>query len=552
MTRDRDMAGNRIMRTIPAVLLLVVIICFVRPGLAAPSLPPPDLAIVDVSVIPMDEERVLADHVVLIRGNRIIAVGPRASTPVPEGTEIISGRGGFVIPGLIDLHVHLSDPTDFPLYLANGVTRIRNAGGLSLHMQWREDVRAGRLLGPRIHSCGPSIYDVETEAAARELVAEQAAAGWDCIKIYDRIEPEAYVALVAAAREHGLISSGHIPRNLTWQHMLEAGPDSVDHAEEFLYSPLTGSDLPVISKRMREQGSAIISTFITYDLIGRQVFDLGQLERRAEMAFTSPIERRVRAARYNSYLAKFDLETVSELRRLLTTQKRILKRLHEDGVRVLVGTDAGPGMAIPGYSIHQELIHLVDAGLTPYEALLGATRHAAEYLNVGDRVGTIEPGFDADLALIMGNPLTDISNSNLLIGVVVQGRWLSRADLTKRVRALRAIFLPEEELIAIYESGGVTATVAHVKALLETGGPFPLRWRTINELAYQIRFIEDRPDDAVEVFKLATDVWPDSWRAWDSLADALEATGDHERAGEATRHAADLKAYGSVQGALGN
>ena len=542
MTRDRDVIWNRITRLAPATILLLAATCLAGPGVAAEPEPPPDLAIVDVSVIPMDEEQVLADHVVLIHGSRIVAVGPRDSTPVPDGTETISGRGGFVIPGLIDLHVHLSDPTDFPLYLANGVTRIRNAGGLDLHMKWREDVRAGRLLGPRIHSCGPPIYDVETAAAAREVVAKQAAAGWDCIKIYDRIQQEAYIALVAAAREHGLLASGHIPRNLTWQDMLEAGPDSVDHAEEFLYSPLSGHDIPVIAKRMRKEGSAIISTLITYDLIGRQVFDLEQLARRPEMAFTSPIERRVRTARYNSYLARFDLGEVPDLRRLLTTQKRILKRLHQEGVRVLVGTDAGPGMAIPGYSIHQELIHLVDAGLTPYEALLGATRHAAEYLRVGDQVGTIEKGFDADLVLLMGNPLEDVSNSNLLMGVVVQGRWLSREDLAKRVQTLRTIFAPEEELIAIYETDGVAALVAHVEGLLETGGLFPIRWRTLNELAYQIRYIEDRPDDAVAVFKLATHVWTDSWSAWDSLAEALEATGDHERAESATRRAADLKA----------
>jgi cytosine/adenosine deaminase-related metal-dependent hydrolase len=353
------------------------------------------IAIVNVNVVPMTEKRVLRNRVVVVDGGRIVAIG----TEAPANAKRIDGQGGYLIPGLIDLHAHLGG--DEALFAKHGVTTILLAGdgepGLALR---------GREGLPSIVACGPSIRGVTTVAQAEELVAQQKAAGYDCIKIYSDVEPPALTALIDGARKHGLLSVGHIPRNLTWQQMLEAKPDAIAHLEEFLYSPVLEGDDHIIVGHMVKHGIAAISTLACYDGITRH------------LAAGRPYQN-------------IRIEQVPNLRRLLGFQKGLAKSLHDAGARVLAGTDAGgPAFIVPGASMSDELRLLVSAGLEPYAALRAATADAAKFLRRDD-AGTIEVGKVADLVLLRGDPLRDIENVELRAGVMLRGTWLDQVAVAR-------------------------------------------------------------------------------------------------------------------------
>jgi Amidohydrolase family len=349
------------------------------------------VAFVNVHVVPMTEKRVLRNRVVVVDEGRIVSVG----TEAPANARRIDGGGGYLIPGLIDLHAHLGG--DETLFAKHGVTTILLAGdgapGLALR---------GQEGMPSIVACGDSISGVKTAAEAAELVRRQKAEGFDCIKIYDDIESPALTALIDGARKNGMLSIAHIPRNLTWQEMLAARPDAIAHLEEFLYSPVLEGDDHIIVGQMVKHGIAVISTLTCYDGITRH------------LAAGKPYQG-------------IRIEAVPNLRRLLAFQKILAKSLHDAGARVLAGTDAGgPEFVIPGASMSDELRLLVSAGLEPYDALRAATIDAAKFLRRDDR-GTIEPGKVADLVLLRGDPLGDIENVELRVGVMLRGRYYEAA-----------------------------------------------------------------------------------------------------------------------------
>jgi cytosine/adenosine deaminase-related metal-dependent hydrolase len=375
------------------------------------------IAFVNVQVIPMAENRVLRNQVVIVDEGKIRAVGPADSTAIPEGAQRIDGENGYLIPGLIDLHTHLMFG-GAPLFVANGVTTILTAGdgepGLALRRQ---------ELAPSVFACGPSLVGVKTAADAERIVDEQKKAGYDCIKIYDDIAPEALPVLVDAAHKRGMLAIGHIPRNLTWQQMLAAKPDAIAHLEEFLYSPVDVGDDWIIVGEMQHDDIAVISTLTCYDHITRQVADLDAEFQRPEVRYIPKNVTREWERERNRY-RDMKLAGIPKMRRLLVFQKELAKKLHAAGVNVLAGTDGGGvPFVIPGWSLSDELRQLVSAGLQPYDALRAATAGAAKFIRRDD-IGTIEVGKTADLVLLRGDPLRDIDNIDLRAGVMLRGRWL--------------------------------------------------------------------------------------------------------------------------------
>jgi hypothetical protein len=205
--------------------------------LAVPLLARP-IVFINVNVIAMTSDSVVANQVVVVDDGKIVAVGKDGEVTIPDGARRIDGEHGYLIPGLIDLHVHINQPDDASLYVANGVTTVLNLAGDLGIMDLRGAIARGDRLGPRLFTAGPQIIGVDTAAEARRIVRENARDRYDAIKIYDRISVEALHALVEEAHRSGLLAVGHVPRNLRWQDMLEARPDAIAHAEEFLYSPV--------------------------------------------------------------------------------------------------------------------------------------------------------------------------------------------------------------------------------------------------------------------------------------------------------------------------
>jgi hypothetical protein len=433
--------------------LFRLIACAAPVALAPPRCAPQEgpsstpIAIVNVNVLPMDAERLLAEQTVLVRDGMITHVGPAARVAIPAGARRIDGAGKYLIPGLADVHVHLHanpEPEQralLKLFVASGVTTVLNLRGTPQILELRAAVAADRILGPRTYTAGPYVNEpfVTTPDEVERAVVEQRRAGYDFVKLHGDVSREAYARLNAVARREGIRVLGHAPRNLGLAPMFEERQYALAHAEEFLYdrqNRSTDASLPHVAARIPEFARAtaeariwVMPNLTAYKAIARMVHDLGAVLARPEMRYlpgtvrtgwgpaTNPYTNRIDRSRYAPMMARY---------RLL---EEMVREFRARGVRLLVGTDAMNTGVVPGFSTHDELADLVAAGLTPYEALRAATANAAEFLGERGRRGTVAVGQHADLVLLEADPLTAIGNSRRIAGVMLRGRWFSRADL---------------------------------------------------------------------------------------------------------------------------
>ena len=470
-------------------------------------------AFVDVNLVTMEDERVLPRRTVVVRGGTIVAVLAAAdSAAVPGDAVRVRIPGAYLMPGLADLHAHPVDPLLHPLYLSHGVTTVQYLNAFPEALGWS----AEGAPGPRIAACGGPVVGVRTVDEARRVVAEQAAAGFDCIKISGDVEAGAFPALVAAARERGMRTVAHIPRNLGWADLLAAAPGAVAHAEEFLYSPIESEAAEdSIVAGMRARGISLVTTLTNYDLITRQKADVDALLLDGRLRYVPAVERRYWGAGRNRYLR--NPGGVPGMRRLLRFQRTLVRRMADAGVPILLGTDAGNSFVLRGSSVHDELDQLVLAGLTPYQALRAATVAPAAFLGWADG-GTIAMGKRADLLLVLGNPLEEVANARLIAGVMAGGRWLPADSLRALRAALAERLRPEAEMVEVLEARGLDAALAW----LAEGGA-ALRPRALNELGYQLWKLDGRLADALRVFEANARLHPDWVPAAESLAEARAA-----------------------------
>src|SRR4051812_19237453 len=264
------------------------------------------IAITDVSVIPMDRNAVLNHQTVVINGGKITAIGPAMSTRPPQGAELISGKGKFLIPGLIDTHVHLLSPDQFPLYVANGVTTVLNLEGRPAHLLWRKQVQEGKLFGPTIFTSGPIFFGSRTVESGVKAVNQQADAGYDVFKvILQGGPPEVFPAAAAEVKKRNLLFIGHIPRQVGAEAAMASGM-SVAHAYEFLYTyfnPKRAEDvrhdnqqhvvadearIPALARMVRASGVIVEPTLITYHDGVEEATNLDQFLKRDDLKYLSP------------------------------------------------------------------------------------------------------------------------------------------------------------------------------------------------------------------------------------------------------------------------
>ncbi len=431
------------------------------------------VAFTNVNVVAMDSECILPGQTVIVHGDRIIWIESATETPLAEGTMVIEGQDKYLLPALADMHVHISSEEDFLLYVANGVTVVREMNGRPGHFRWREEMAAGELFGPILYVAGPiidgnpSVYSggtlsVETAQEAREVVRAQKEAGYDFIKVYSLLSKEAYDAIVAEAREQGLSVVGHVPVSVGVEYALEMGQYSLEHllgyaeAVESADSPLYGqwsyrylygaieldeARILEIAQATRAAGAWNCPTLVAMDrwILAEEAQSL--LEQ-PHMRYISP-HMRARWSRMRGFIDTWLAGSDAEARRHGREVRRlIVKGLRDAGAGLLLGTDAGSTYVEPGFSIHVELQNLVEAGLTPYEAIRAGTRDAAEFLGALDEFGTVAVGKRADLILLEDNPLKDVANLQRRAGVMVRGQWLSEATLRQMLEDLVASYGP--------------------------------------------------------------------------------------------------------------
>jgi len=358
-------------------------------------------AIVGVNVVPMDSERVLAGQTVVVADGRIARLGRDEDVAVPPGAQVVQGRGRWLLPGLIDMHVHIRT-ADLPRYVENGITTVRDLAGLDHVLRDAALVEQGELFGPRIlassmlltgpHPQNPEFSLPVTRASdAAGVVDQQLARGARSIKVYDELSLAVYDAIVTAAHARGVKVAGHVSRFVAVRHAMVM-QDSIEHLSGYpLDDPFddTPNDKAAMAAASRMSGVWNCPTLYV---------------------FTAWVTRDMPEPGRGLFL---------EQRRALVTA------LHAAGARLLAGTDAG--YLVPaGTSLHEELAELAAAGLTPFEVLSAATRAPAEYLEDAS-IGVVAEGARADLVLVERNPLEDLSVLRRPSAVMLHGRWISYA-----------------------------------------------------------------------------------------------------------------------------
>jgi imidazolonepropionase-like amidohydrolase len=420
------------------------------------------LAITDVTVLSMVPGAAPQPNMtVVIDGERIARLEPATEFTPSDACVVLNGSGKWLLPGLFDMHVHfLSEPIPeldlspeevLTPYLANGVMQIVDMAATPDTNAIRDAVVAGDVIAPYIASAAmidgspairPGARVVAEPDEAKAVIEEIAAAGFDFVKVYSRLEPEVFAAVLNAAEDVGIRVIGHIPgsRKAPVEDLVRPGFAMIAHAEEFAWLAPDKSDAEIAAfvDLMLESGAALTSTLFLDEQILAQTRTPAIVAETEGLAYVHPVELMLWFEE-NAYVPQRAPERIATLEDVVAFTARLVKAMVDAGVPVFAGTDASfvPGLA-PGFSLHGELEALVRAGLSPSQALQAATVVPATWLGMVDDRGTVEVGKRANLILLDADPLADIRNSRAIAAVIFNGQVFDRQALDARLASLDA------------------------------------------------------------------------------------------------------------------
>ncbi|MEI9921688.1 MAG: amidohydrolase family protein [Bacteroidota bacterium] len=424
-----------------------------------------EMIITPVSVITMENDKVLDNQAVIVKNGVITYVGDAKNAKPSKDAIRIDGKGKYLIPGLAEMHAHVPPNGDIDqakdvlaLFLANGVTTIRGMLGHPNHLKLRTMINSGEIVGPHFYTTGPSFngQSVKTPEHGAEMVREQKAAGYDFLKIHPGLTKVTYPAIAKTANEVRIPFVGHVPFNVGVWMAIDSGQSSIDHLDGFIEAITPGIDTVV------EQHAGLFASWIAYradeskipNLVsklaekGTWVVPTQSLAERwqssqpasvylsaPEMKYMTPEQLKGWENAKNDYLNNV-YYTKEKADALTKVRRHLIMACQKGGVGLLLGSDAPQIFNVPGFSVHHELKYLVDAGLTPYEALKAGTVNVATYLHKSDNSGIIKQGYASDLVLLNGNPLQDITQTQAVEGVMIGNKWLSKEYIANELKRL--------------------------------------------------------------------------------------------------------------------
>lgn len=463
------------------------------------------------NVVPMTGPRLLRDQTVVVRGDEIVAMGPSLHAHIPKGAVVIDGRRKlFLMPGLCDMHTHLRYENDLSLYLANGVTTVRNMRGTTQHLKWREEVRSGAIDGPRIYTAGPRLghdpgYTVlNTAQEGDSEVRREKAAGYDCVKVYDELPGLVYKQVVKTAAEVGMPVVGHVNSDLGVRGVLAAHQYSIEHAEQYAYHwfpkykdsemPALVRAAPQMAADTKKARSWVCPTMGYIRDLAQLAIDPTPILNRPEVHLLHPetyLYWTTQTKPAESYRENIDLDHF---------QDALVHDLDRQGVGLLTGTDSYIFGSVMGFSLHRELCRMAEAGLSNYRVLCDATRNAGVFSHAN--FGQIKRGMAADLLILRSNPLRDLRALDQIEGVMDRGRWHSRSELDRMLAKIKAEYAPGLRFVRLVVGHRTNEALAEY-AVWKSRGSAPIfdQGRTFSYLASVLKD-EKRDQEAAQVAAL--------------------------------------------------
>ncbi len=374
----------------------------------------------DVNVISMVNDSILYEQSVLVKDGKIVDIGIYDEMTIPKNAHIVEGKDQFLIPGLCDMHVHYNNEDDRLLYVANGVTFIRNMFGSPDHLRLRKKIKEKRLIGPELYTTCPIIdgvnpiwpgsCEIGDKNQVFDALSQFKKDGYDAIKIYDKLTMDVYDEIIKVAKELNMPVVGHVPQAVDLKHALLSGQSSIEHLvgyENYF------TDEQIIKETLKSGVWNCPTLVVLKNLCNNDSLNNNPPN---DIKYAPPTS----VAWWKtgkSWNAHFIEKT------------KLLKTLADNNANIVTGTDVSNPYTIAGFSLQEELSIWQDAGIAPYQILLSATKKCAEMIGEESRLGTIEKGKDADLVLLKKNPLKDINNTKSIAGVMTKGSWYSEAVL---------------------------------------------------------------------------------------------------------------------------
>lgn len=419
------------------------------------------IAIKNVNIIAMTlDKKIIRNATLVIKNNKIFSI----NGDIPQSAKKIDGKGKWLIPGLIDIHVHgvadINFATPYPTegdtffvdnqdimmpYIANGVTTIFDLNSRVENFAQRNEIIKGKIIGPRIalaaliNGGNGSGRIANTPSDGRQTVRIAKAEGYEFIKVYSELNVETFKAITDEAKKQGMKVVGHIPDAFKGkiEEAFVPGFNLVAHAEELAKQSenYSDEDIQKFVRLAKENGTWLSPTLIVIKRIEEQARSIDIIPKLEGFQYIHPLMQN-KWMTSNQYHEKSSPEFIAYLDKMIGFNNRLVKAFKEAGIPLLAGTDSGCSGVVWGYSLHDEIELLVKAGLTPEEALSSSTRLSAKWLGIDDKIGTVEVGKFADLVLLDANPLDNIQNTRKISDVFLNGQWVSRNKIDKMLSDL--------------------------------------------------------------------------------------------------------------------
>jgi imidazolonepropionase-like amidohydrolase len=421
-------------------------------------------AIINVSIVDVENGNIIPRQTVIITGDRVVRIGDQGKVTIPKVAQIIDGIGLYLMPGLVDAHVHFIDPEVFGrMMIANGVLLVRDMGmPMDEVLNIQKALNQGDILGPEMIVTGaildgdppliPVVSEgVKTPEEARAAVRMHADAGVDQIKVYATLTKDEFLAIINEANKYGLKVVGHVPDSIYIEDAARAGLKSSEHFFGFekVIAKLLGEPVNLTYKGMGSEAG----NFLKLDQVDPLALQAEFQKLKSDGLTVCPtiitfkVSTKIKTFMTGNFLmSEFISQTVfdnwknlwsgqSELPDFIWQNwAKMVYGLYKSGVPLMTGTDLSTPGIIPGYSLHDEMSTWQDAGIPAAAVLRSATLIPAQFMGFGDRLGSVSEGKTASLVLVRANPLEDIRNAQQIEAVFLKGQYFDRQAINQLIQ----------------------------------------------------------------------------------------------------------------------